>query len=53
MIDPTQQLALNILVNHTLTSVAMGYDGSWFDLFGSGEHSASTFMPSMLLTWEA
>lgn len=32
-LDPQQELAVNRLINHTLTAVERGYAGSWFDLF--------------------
>ena len=40
MIDPSGQLAVDILVNHTLSAVNAGYNGSWFDLFSAGENNA-------------
>ena len=39
-LDPGQQLAVDVLVNHTLTSVDQGYRGSWFDLFSAGQFNA-------------
>ena len=35
MLDATQQLAVDVLVNHTVTGVRIGYAGSWFDCFSS------------------
>lgn len=39
-LDPGQQLAVDMLVNHTLVSVDQGYRGSWFDLFSAGQFNA-------------
>jgi hypothetical protein len=40
LLDPSQTLAVQRLVNHTLQVVEKGYSGSWFDLFSDHQYDA-------------